>query len=207
MLSEVLQWRLLFSIWSSTPSMTILKPGKNSKAPVALNMLNLQQKSLASRRVSHVNRLIGERVPASTKRTTDIWLKMFRTFCDQAKLTVNLREDPAEKIAEALALCYVNSRGQNGQPCQRPSLMGLRAALHRHISSMGRDINNLNGEEFRFANDALDARLKELKRTGEAKPAKHKAIITDTDLERLGNWRGLEPAELQVLVRLHLRTY
>ena len=142
----------------------------------------------ASRSLGDVNRLIGERVPgpASTKRTTDIWLKMFRTFCDQAKLTVNLREDPAEKIAEALALCYVNSRVQNGQPYQRPSFMGLRAALHRHISSKRRDINILNGEEFRLANDALDARLKELKRTGEAKPAKHKAIITDADLERLG---------------------
>ena len=147
----------------------------------------------ASRSLGDVNRLIGERVPASTKRTTDIWLKMFRTFCDQAKLTVNLREDPAEKIAEALALCYVNSRGLNGQPYQRPSLVGLRAALHRHISSIRRDINILNGEQFRLANDALDARLKELKRTGEAKPAKHEAIITDADLE---------PAELQVLVRV-----
>ena len=86
--------------------MTILKRGK---APVALNMLNLiKNRSLrfAFRRcLGDVNRLIGERVPASTKRTTDHWLKMFRTFCDQAKLTVNLREDPAEKIAEALALC------------------------------------------------------------------------------------------------------
>ena len=91
--------------------------------------------------------------------------------------------------------------------------MGLRAAaLHRHISSMRRDINIVNGEEFRLANDALDARLKELKRTGEAKPAKHEAIITDADLERLGSYvylsyLCLEPAELQVLVRLHLRTY
>ena len=88
--------------------------------------------------------------------------------------------------------------------------MGLRAALHRHISSMRRDINIVNGEEFRLANDALDARLKELKRTGEAKPAKHKAIITDADLERLGSYFShlcLEPAELQVLVRLHLTTY
>ena len=68
----------------------------------------------------------------------------------------------------------------------------------------------MNGEEFRFANDAVDARLKELKRTGEAKPTKHKAIITDADLERLGSYffyPCLEQAELQVLVRLHLRTY
>ena len=70
----------------------------------------------SSRSLGDVDGLIGERVPASTKRTTDHWLKMFRTFCDQAKLTVNLREDPADKIAEARALCYVNSRGQNGQP-------------------------------------------------------------------------------------------
>ena len=87
--------------------------------------------------------------------------------------------------------------------------MGLRAAL-RHISSMRRDINIVNGEEFRLANDALDARLKELKRTGEAKPAKRKAIITDADLERIGSYFShlcLEPAEIQVLLRLHLRTY
>ena len=49
---------------------------------------------------------------------------------------------------------------------------------------MRRDINIVNGEEFRLANDALDARLKELKRTGEA--AKHKAINIDADLQRLG---------------------
>ena len=34
----------------------------------------------ASRSLGDVNRLIGERVPASTKRTTDHWLKMCVPF-------------------------------------------------------------------------------------------------------------------------------
>ena len=84
----------------------------------------------ASNSLDDVAKLIDQRVPASTKRTTNRWLKMFESYCADAKLSVNLLEDSPEKICEALVLCYVNCKGQNGQPYQMPSLMGLRAALH-----------------------------------------------------------------------------
>ena len=90
-----------------------------------------------------VAKLIDQRVPASTKRTTNQWLKMFESYCADAKLSVNLLEDSPEKICEALALCYVNCTGQNGQPYQRPSLMGLRAALHTGMKSI-----NMEGAHF-----------------------------------------------------------
>ena len=70
---------------------------------------------------------------------------MFESYCADAKLSVNLLEDSPEKICEALDLCYVNCRGQNGQPYrrQRLSLMGLRAALHTGMKSI-----NMEGAHF-----------------------------------------------------------
>ena len=99
----------------------------------------------ASNSLDDEAKLIYQRVPASTKRTTNQWLKMFASYCADAKLSVNLLEDSPEKICEALALCYVNCRGQNGQPYQRPSLMGLRvrAALHKGMKSI-----NMEGAHF-----------------------------------------------------------
>ena len=97
----------------------------------------------ASNSLDDVAKLIDQRVPASTKRTTNQWLKMFESYCADAKLSVNLLEDSPEKICEALALCYVNCRGQNGQPYQRPSLMGLRPALHTGMKSI-----NMEGAHF-----------------------------------------------------------
>ena len=42
--------------------------------------------------------------------------------------------------------------------------------------------------EFILANQALDGWLKELKRLGESKPAKHKYIVTIKDMEKLSTY-------------------
>ena len=97
---------------------------------------------------------------------------------------------PGETHRESARRCREDRRSSRPllreQPYQRPSLMGLRAALHRHISSMRRDINILNGEEFRLANDALDARLSEITVTF---TCTNVLVVT-----------VLQPTELQVLV-------
>ena len=70
----------------------------------------------ASNSLDDVAKLIDQRVPASTKRTTNQWLKMFESCADATQLSVSLLEDSPEKICEALALCYVNCRGRTGSP-------------------------------------------------------------------------------------------
>ena len=101
------------------------------------------------------------------------------------EIRVNLKEDSAEKIREALSLCYVNARGRDGRPYQKASLLGLRAAMHRHIQSLRSDLNIYSDSEFALANKILDGRLKELKRTGESKPAQHKAVINNEDMKKI----------------------
>lgn len=39
-----------------------------------------------------------------------------------------------------------------------------------------------------MANEALDTRLKDIKRSGDSKPAKHKAIISDGDMIKLASY-------------------
>jgi len=138
-----------------------------------------------SRTLDDVTNLIEQRVPTSTKRTTTFWLSVFESFNQSRGETISLKEDSPAKICDALSLCYVNARTQKGQAYQRPSLMSLRAAIQRHLSSIRPGLNIISGPEFQQANAALDARLKEMKREGESKPAQHKAIISDQDMKKL----------------------
>eukprot|EP00117_Sycon_ciliatum_P047134 scpid32472/ scgid33697/ len=135
-----------------------------------------------------VANIIESRVPISTKRTTEGWVKVFEEFCKQRKLAVNLKTDSPGVISDALALLYVNARGREGQAYQRSSLLGLRSALHRHIQSFRPTMNIYSDAEFVMANQALDGRMRQMKRSGESKPAEHKAVITDTDMAKLGRY-------------------
>lgn len=49
-------------------------------------------------------------------------------------------------------------------------------------------MNIYSDAAFQLANNALDARLKELKRNGESRPAQHKAVITPGDMEKLARY-------------------
>ena len=89
-----------------------------------------EQARFARNSLEDVATMIGERVPASTKRTTSQW------YCEEAHISVDLENDSLASLCKTLALCYVNCRSKTGQPYQRASLMGLRAALARHISSI-----------------------------------------------------------------------
>eukprot|EP00117_Sycon_ciliatum_P009907 scpid91056/ scgid12013/ len=99
-----------------------------------------------------VQSLIDTRTPGSTKRTTETWLKVFYDFCSSRNLTIDLSVDQPQKVCEALALWYVNTRGREGQPYQRPSLQGMRAALEREICSI-RPWNIISDKEFKVTDE------------------------------------------------------
>lgn len=147
-----------------------------------------------SNSLGDVDKLMEQRVPVSTKCTTNQWTSVFEGYCATTKLSVNLKIDPPAKICKALALCYVNSRTKAGEAYQRPSLTGLRAALHSHISSLRPGMNIITEPDFWMANEALDACLKEIKRSGDSKPARHEAVITDNDMEKLARYFSDRPS-------------
>lgn len=79
--------------------------------------------------LSDVAELIDNRVPSSTKRTTDGWVMVFTDFCKEQKNSMNLRDVQPQ----ALVLCYANARTRDGNTYQKPSLLGLRSATFRKL--------------------------------------------------------------------------
>ena len=81
---------------------------------------------------------------------------------------------------------YVEARRQDGKPYQKSSILGIRAAIQRHLHAVGRlDLNIITGEDFVGANQTLDAFLKHLAKEGELQATQHKEPISKEDLEKL----------------------
>lgn len=145
----------------------------------------VQKARFAERSQDDVASLIQKCVPGSTRKTIDGWLKVFRDFCAGRNLVVDLAKNSSASIAKALPLCNVNASREHRKAYQKPSLMGLRAAVHRHLQQIRPGMNICSDSDFQLANNALDARLKELLRDGDSKPAQHKAIISDSNMAKL----------------------
>ena len=94
-----------------------------------LNMLNQSQRNLGlgDKSSEEVDALIEERVPTAT------WVRVFADFCASSGIRVDLERASPNEICDALALCSVNARNRDGAPYQKPSLLALRSAMHRHI--------------------------------------------------------------------------
>ena len=89
----------------------------------------------------------------------------------------DLKTVKKEDLCRIFRRFYVEVRRKDGTSYQRPSLMGIRAALQRHLRSpdVGRkDIDILHGKKFVDANNTLDAYLKHLTREGQLKAVQHK---------------------------------
>ena len=55
-----------------------------------------------------VAKLIGDRVPTATKRTTNQWLKMFSAYCEEAKMSVDLQHlKILRRKSPKLSLCVM----------------------------------------------------------------------------------------------------
>ena len=91
----------------------------------------------ASRSLGDVNRLIGERVPATTKRTTDIWLKMFRTFCEGETHHESARRSRREDRRSSRPLLREQPRAKRAAVPKYVSLEGARfgdnCQIHLHL--------------------------------------------------------------------------
>ena len=126
----------------------------------------------------------GTTRPVATIRTTKTWVTVFEAYLHEKQINLDLKTVKAEDLAKILRKFYVEVRRQDGTTYQRPSLMGLRAALLRHIRSPlieRRDLNIITGEEFSETNRAFEAYLKRLDEQGHLRPQEHKNTLTEED--------------------------
>ncbi|WAR29946.1 hypothetical protein MAR_003514, partial [Mya arenaria] len=68
------------------------------------------------------------------------------------------------------------------------TMKNIRAALNRHLSDIGSNIDIVHGQLFKSANRTLNGLLKTQMWEGLSLPTKHKSIISNGDLSRLADY-------------------
>ena len=90
--------------------------------------------------VSVTNEVLNTRTPKSTRVTTKVWIRMLECFIDENGLECNLKTCTKEELAEVLCRCYLGMRKADKTTYQKPSYLGFRCAVNRHMSDRGFDL-------------------------------------------------------------------
>ena len=101
-------------------------------------------------------------ISKSTDRQTQQHIKRFRNFLKDRGLCTTFETAPNEMLNNYLRLFYSQLRTDKGMYYAPASLLCIRAAIHRHITSAehNRNVDILHGEDFRRANGVLKGMVK-----------------------------------------------
>lgn len=106
--------------------------------------------------------------------------------------------EPAE-LSAMLKHFYVEAKNVEGKPYSRNTMKAIRSGLDRFLSGspQRKPFSIIRDREFKPANEALDASLKDLARQGLISSTKHKRPISKEDLEAFysANQLGLDTLE------------
>ncbi|CAH3185647.1 unnamed protein product, partial [Porites lobata] len=124
------------------------------------------------------------------KRATSWGIKKFEKWCDKRKLKVDFNCVRPVELNELLRKFYAEVKSEKGQPLTPSTLTGIRAAIHRQLTSapISRSMNIMQDSEFLSANRMFEAKCKLYTKEMNPKPT-HKSSITVGDMLKL---RGLD---------------
>ena len=71
----------------------------------------------------------------NTKRATSWGIKKFEKWCDKRKLKVDFNCVTPVELNELLRKFYAEVKSEKGQPLTPSTLTGIRAAIHRQLTS------------------------------------------------------------------------
>ena len=85
-----------------------------------------------------VAKVVEDATPKSTKVATSFWVAVFKSFCEEEGVDINLEACTAIELSDALSRFYVSLRTREGGVYKRSSYLSVRAAIGRYVS---KDIN------------------------------------------------------------------
>ena len=123
-------------------------------------------------------------------------------------LSIQFEEFETTELADLLKQFYGELRKKDGNEYSKSSLINVRAAINRHLTSApyNRIINVIRDPPFQQANQVFTALIKELRRQGNDN-TQHKVPISPADMEKLyssGTLSCENPKSLQNKVYLEL---
>ena len=134
-------------------------------------------------------RMETEAVPESTSKATKSGVTKISNWLKKRKMDVNFHTVSAEELATILRRFYAELKKDNGDPLTPSSLVGIRAAINRHLVSAPfyRKMNVVSGDEFVIANKMFDTKCKLYYKGNNPKP-KHKPVIEKDDMKKLAEY-------------------
>ena len=94
-----------------------------------------------------------------------------------------------KELNKILRKFYAEIKTEKGQALTPSALTGIRAAIHRHLTSapLSRNVNILQDSDFMSANKMFEAKAKLFTKEQNVKP-KHKPSIEYGDMEKLNKY-------------------
>ena len=147
-----------------------------------LDMLNEIEQSeeiseeLSAEIVKDLDILEQENIPRSCVKQMDASVKRFQVFLKENKLNSNLMNVPKKILNTYLRFFYSELKQVNGLYYAPPSLICIRAGLHRYFSIHRPDINIIGDAEFNSANRMLKTMVAKFKTSNQSKRKEYPCI-------------------------------
>ena len=132
----------------------------------------------------------------------------FSGWCAFNAIATEFEALEVDQLAPLLKKFYAEVRKQDGTQYAKPTYVGIRAAIHRHLTSepFCKTYNIMSDREFVAANNVFLGVIRKMKKEGLDRST-HKAIIKTCDLRKLYESKTLSlesPESLQRLVWFNL---
>lgn len=169
-----------------------LAPGLDVNPNFDLNFLS-QQSHTSDLDEHTLDKLVTDVVPTATARATKWGLNKWNAWLTRRNnLHCDFYTIDANDLNVLLRKFYAELRPEKKHiqnDLTPSSLSGIRAALHRTITSppYNRSMNIISGTEFTTANNMFTAKCKQYVKNGNPKP-QHKPPISDSDMKLLGQY-------------------
>ena len=134
--------------------------------------------------LEYLDKLEAKGQAVNTKRATSWGIKKFEKWCDKRKLKVDFNCVTPVELNELLRKFYAEVKSDKGQPLTPSTITGIRAAIHRQLTSapISRSMNIIQDSEFLSANKMFECKL--YTKQMNPKPT-HKSSIAAEDMLKL----------------------
>lgn len=141
---------------------------------------------LSATELDELTKLEKSNIPKSTLDQTKRHVESFRKFLEGRSLCTAFETVPENILNDYLRLFYANLRTKDQKYYSASSLICIRAAIHRHLTSVdvNRNINILHGDSFVRANSVLKSMVGLYLRSDQEKGKQFNAI-SPGDMSRL----------------------
>ena len=145
--------------------------------------------TLSDEQLETLRLLESEAIPDGTNEQTKRHVSMFRNFLKEKKLCENFENVPDVILCDYLRYFYSQLKTKESTYYAPASLICIRASLHRHLTSVhiDRNVNILNGDNFRRANACLKAMIGHYLKSGQQRGKTYEPI-TESDMTKLGEY-------------------